>query len=389
MLDFLFSFTIITLGFLFIKSRRKLLIKDKKILNYIWFYHLFFAIIYYTYTRSNPADSNAYWRVAKNASEADYSFYLANPLGTNFMYLFNFFPSRILNLSIFSGTLFYSLISFFGFYYLYLLLKALIPINSTLFNIKLFPFLLFMPNFHFWSVGAGKDSLVFFSILALTFSILNLKNNKFLLIVSTLFLFFVRPHVFFIFLLSILIISLLRKKIKLINRITILLIAIALLFITLPIILNYVNLVNANDVQDILLRAEIQSNNLRGTDVGSSVNTSSYNFPLKVFSFLYRPLFIDYSGLFSLVSSFENLILLFLSIKVFNKRFVKALKFAPYIIKVHFCFFLLGTIMFSISLSNLGIYLRMKNMLIPSFIIFILWALSFTINQKNNKHGTR
>jgi hypothetical protein len=387
MLDLFFSLFIVILGFIFIVSRSKLQIKDKKILIYLWVYHLFFTIVYYIYTRSNSADSNAYWAEAKNSSIEDYFLYLNDPLGTNFMYLINYLPSRILDLSIFSGTVLYSLVGFIGYYYFYMLLKILIPNNSKLFNLKLFPFLLFLPNLHFWSVGAGKDTLAFFSILALNYALMYLRNNKFLFIISSLILLFTRPHVFFIFLLSIVISFVLSHEIKSKYRILLFFISSSLLLLILPTVFNYVNLVDVGNFQDIMTRAENQANNLRGDDVGSSIDTSSYSFLFKIFSFLYRPLFLDYSGLFSLISSLENLILLSISFRVFGMRFVRALKLAPFIIKLNFYFFLFGTIMFSFTLSNLGIYLRMKNMLIPSFIILILWNLSFTFIQKNNKNG--
>ena len=90
MLDFIFVAFIIIIGILFVTTKKKLLYKDKRILIYLWFYHLFFSVLYYVYTRSSPADTNAYWRVAKNASKQDYSIYFENPLGTNFMYLIKF-----------------------------------------------------------------------------------------------------------------------------------------------------------------------------------------------------------------------------------------------------------------------------------------------------------
>jgi len=153
----------------------------------------------------------------------------------------------------------------------------------------------------------------------------------------------------------------------------------------LPQVLQYVNLEKITSIDDVLYRAESQSGNLRGATVGSSIDISSYPFPLKVFSFLFRPLFFDYNGLFSIVSSFENLLLLILTIKIFNKNIFKSIIKAPFVIKVMFYFLIFGTIMFSLSLSNLGIILRMKNMFIPGFLIFILWCLSFQKEIRNNQ----
>lgn len=381
MLDILVSLSVVVVGFIFIVSRKGIQVNDKKYLIYLWVYHLFFALFYYVYTRTNSADSNTYWAEAKNASRELYFIYLNDPLGTNFMYLINYLPSRILDLSIFSGTLIYSFIGFMGFYYFYLTIKVVISKNLKLYNLKLFPFLLFLPNLHFWSVGAGKDTLVFFSILASNYAYLKLRDNKSLLAISLLILLFIRPHVFLVLLLSIILSLLIGRELKLVNRILLVFISFILLSFILPVVLNYLNLLELNEV---MTRAENQANTLRGDNIGSSVDTSSYPFIFKMFSFLYRPLFFDYSGFLSLISSLENLILLFITFKLFGNNFMRALKRAPFIIKFNFYFFLAGSILFSLTLSNLGIYLRMKNMLIPSLIFLYLWCLSSSFKQKSN-----
>jgi len=385
-LDFIFSIIIVLMGFIFIDSNKRYLTKyDQLVLKRIWVYHLFFSILYYFYSRTNSADSNGYWRVAKEATEYDLFYFISQGPGTKFMYVLNYFPAKIINLSIFTGTIFYSFLSFLGFYYFYRIIIDLVPYNSKFIKFNLFPLVLFLPNLHFWTVGTGKDTIMFFTIALFSFSLLKVNKRIHLIILSLFLMFMTRPHVAFLLLFSTSLVFLSTNKINKFQKIFFSVIFITITILVLPQVLQYVNLEKITSIDDVLYRAESQSGNLRGATVGSSIDISSYPFPLKVFSFLFRPLFFDYNGLFSIVSSFENLLLLILTIKIFNKNIFKSIIKAPFVIKVMFYFLIFGTIMFSLSLSNLGIILRMKNMFIPGFLIFILWCLSFQKEIRNNQ----
>lgn len=386
MLDFIFSIIIFLMGFIFIDSNKRYLTKyDQLVLKRIWVYHLFFSILYYFYSRTNSADSNGYWRVAKEATESDLFYFISQGAGTKFMYVLNYFPAKIINLSIFTGIIFYSFLSFLGFYYFYRIIIDLVPYNSKFIKFNLFPLVLFLPNLHFWTVGTGKDTIIFFTIALFSFSLLKVNKRIHLIILSLFLMFMTRPHVAFLLLFSTSLVFLSTNKINKSQKIFFSVIFITTTILVLPQVLQYVNLEESPSINDVLYRAKSQSDNLRGATVGSSIDISSYPFPLKVFSFLFRPLFFDYNGLFSIVSSFENLLLLILTIKIFNKNIFKSIKKAPFVIKVMFYFLIFGTIIFSLSLSNLGIILRMKNMFIPGFLIFILWCLSFQKEIRNNQ----
>jgi len=123
---------------------------------------------------------------------------------------------------------------------------------------------------------------------------------------------------------------------------------------------------------------------LSRSHTGSSLDISSYPFPLKVFTFLFRPLFFDINGIPAVVASFENLLLLILSyIVVFKNNFKSTFKNAPFVIKGMLFFLIIGTLAFSQSLGNLGIMIRMRNMFLPGLIIFILWSFSYQQELKS------
>jgi hypothetical protein len=95
-----------------------------------------------------------------------------------------------------------------------------------------------------------------------------------------------------------------------------------------------------------------------------------------VLTFLYRPFFFDINGIPALIASFENLLLLLLSVKVLRNSPFKSFRKSPFIIQGLIYFLIIGTLAFSQSLGNLGIMLRMRNMFLPGLIIFILLHLS-------------
>ncbi|MEL6812490.1 MAG: hypothetical protein AAFP76_14260 [Bacteroidota bacterium] len=383
MSDFIVSVFIVTVGFVFIywNSKDLSLYKIKK-LRHLWLYHLLFSVVFYIYTRNNAADANGYWRIAKESSAEAFQLYLSKGPGTKFMFVLNYFPAKILDLSIFAGTLIYSIIGFIGIYFFYRIIVDLIPHNYSVKGYGLFPLLLFLPSMHFWAGGVGKDTLLFFSIGMFGFALQKVGKRIPLLVLSVALSYMVRPHILIVMLMAFGGAYLISRKLQLYKRLFFFGLLISISIIILPRVLEYVS-VDDGSFSDIVSRSVTQAGHLSGQDIGSSVDISSYPFPLKVLTFLYRPLFFDIHGITSLFASFENLILLILSFKILRFKPITTFKKAPIVIKGYLLFLLLGAMILSLSLSNFGIILRMKNMFLPGFLIYIYWALSFQISHKN------
>ena len=394
MLDYIFSIIIFLIGFIFIDfNRRRVTSYDALILKKLWLYHILFILLFYFYTQNNSADANGYWNVAKNSSYSEFLYFFSQGPGTKFMYMFNYFPAKVLDLSIFTGMMFYGLLGFIGFYFFYRITLNLVSYNSKFLGIKLFPFLFFLPNLHFWSAGVGKDTLMFFSIGMFSFAILKISKRIPLIILSSLLMYMVRPHVLIMLLFAFSIAFIFSneiekgKKINTFKKVLFSGLLIGLTLFILPIVLQYVNLEESSSIKDVLNRTNEQAKNLSGSHIGSSIDISNLPFVLKMFTFLYRPLFFDFNGLSSLLASFENLLFLALTIKMVKFKFIVSYNQAPLIIKGLAIFLILGTLVFSISLSNLGIILRMKNMFVPGLLIFILWSLSYQNSNKLQKRA--
>ena len=291
-----------------------------------------------------------------------------------------------MDLSLFVGMLFYGLIGFLGLYYFYVLTIKYIPYNTKFLGVYLFPALFFLPNLHFWSAAVGKDTLMFFSIGLFCFSLQKMSKRLPLLLVSILIAFMVRPHVLLLLLVAFAFAYLFQKKIKAYKKVFLSLLLFGGSLIILPSVVQYVNLEEVS-VENVVSYSETQAGNLSGDDVGSSVSISNLPFPIKILTFLFRPLFFDIVNYFSIVSSFENFILLLISIKLLMLKPLKTFMNAPVLFKGLLIFLILGSIIFSLSLSNLGIIIRMKNMFMPGFIMYILWAFSYNYQLKINNYN--
>jgi len=353
--------------------------KDNKILNLLFFYHFAVAIIFHFYISSFGGDALYYWSEPKNMSLGEVIALLKRGSATGSIYLINFIPSKLLQLSFFTGNMLYALIGYVGFIYLYRMILGIFENKFELSKIKLLsfsliPWVLFLPNLHFWSSGIGKDCILFTCIIAFVYSLQNISRRWILLVVTIVLSLAIRPHITLFLLVAFGIGFLLDGTLKTYQKIIISLVFVVGFVAIFDYVITFIQLesIESNVIEEYATKKASQLNQATS---GSGVDISSYSFPLKVFTFLYRPIFFDINGFLAVIASFENLILLWFSTKLLFKKPWQAFKRASAIVKGMLVFFLLGTISFSLILGNLGIMLRQKNMFIPLFLLFGIWVL--------------
>lgn len=359
--------------------------RDNKNLNWLWLYHLIFAFYYYyMIMEQGGSDALKFWQGAKSITQNEALLTFFELKGTRAMYALNYIPSSVLDLSFFSGSVIYSFIGFIGLCFFYKICVDLIPYNSKVAGLFIFPALFYLPNLHFWSVAVGKDTLLFFSVGLFAFSFLNLKKRILLVILSMLLAYVVRPHIMLFLALSFSMAYLMNNKVKPYVRFFFSAIFIGVGIYVLQSVAEYAQIeeLSVGGYEEF---AERGVSNLSRAHTGSSVDVSNYPFPLKVFTFLYRPTFIDINSIPSLLAAVENLILLIFSYLILKRRVISTFKASPFIIKGLVFFLIIGTIAFSMSLGNLGIMLRMRNMFLPGMLIYIIWAFSYQYTQRLKK----
>ena len=346
--------------------------RDITILRVLWAYHLIFCIYYYFFIR---VDSYGYYLTAsEQMTSQDFWESIAIP-GTDFIFAICFLLVHAGLYSYFSLILFFSLLGYFGIVLLYKTILTVIPNNPRWGKIQLFPFLFFLPNLHLWSVPVGKDSLLFFLIALFMYSLLHMKKRVLWLIFSVFAAYYIRPHVALILLISMGIAMLFRKDLIPLFRVPIVVVFIGISAILFPMVLDHFS-IEDESTEEV---SEFMNQAAEGLNYGgSAVDISSYPYPLKVFTFLFRPFFFDINGIPALIISFENLLWLLLIIQAFRRRPLKTFKNAPFVVLFSLCFFVLGVLAFSNVMSNLGNIIRQRNMFTPSLLFCILWSFSYT-----------
>lgn len=381
-MDILFGFLFIFFGFLFINSfKRKLSQNDIASLKQLYFYHLLFGIYYYYFVYG---DSIGYWRYPKSMTFESFLYSFKEEQGTYFIYALNFFPSNVLDLSYFTGTIIYCVIGYIGLVYFYLTALDNIPNSPKFKGYNLFPFLFFVPNLHFWSCGVGKDTLLFFCIGIFVYGLMNI-TKRFLFIILALSLsYFIRPHISLFMIISFGFAFISNKNISLLSRLLFFTIMIGIAISLLPMVLKFAKIEEAT-IDNFNNFATNKASLLSKSYTSSAVDVSSYSLPLKIFTFLFRPFIFDINSIPSFLAALENTVLLILTFNVFRNRPIASFKKAPFIIQGMIYFLIIGTLTFSQSLGNLGIMIRMRNMFLPGLIIFFLWHFSY-INKGENEN---
>jgi hypothetical protein len=359
-------------------------VQNLKNVRLLWAYHLLFSIFFYYYILSEGgSDSTRYWEDAKLIENFDGFLELMYNKGTQATIAINYFPSGILGLSYFTGSLMYALLGFIGLLFYYKLTIDKIPFNSKWMGIPLFPALFFLPNLHFWTCNVGKDTLSFFVIATIFYFFNDFKKRWFIMLCTVVLGYLVRPHIILFIGISFFLGYIIRSNTKAYLKFGILLMFLAVTIILLPVVAEYAK-IQEFSVEGYEQYSSSGVANLSEAHTKSSVDVNSYPFPLKVFTFLYRPTFTDIFSVPALIAAIENLFLLLLSFMVIRRSPIKTFKAAPFIFQVSMFLLIIGTVLFSVSLGNLGIMLRMRNMFLPGLLIFILWSFSYYQERKLN-----
>jgi hypothetical protein len=339
------------------------------LINILYFYHVFFAGVYYTYALFRPSDSKQYYYLALTQSDFWKEYYHT---GTDFV---TFFAIPFVKLGLrYEGTmLLFAWFGFLGFIYAYLLFRENIQEKVRLYGMDLLTLLLFLPNMHFWTASLGKGSIIFLGLMMMSYAVSKPKKRLLTLIIGAFFVYMIRPHVM-LFVMSGITIGYLtgKEKIKPITKIWISLLMIFFLLMASDTILKMVNLENSTNLTgDFLKYSELQSERL-AEKAGSGVNMNNYSLPFKFFTFWFRPLFVDAPNFIGLIVSFENLLYLLIFFKTFNLTFFRFLRKGPRMVKMAAVTFFLTTFALTFLMSNLGIIMRQKSM-VMYFAFFVIY----------------
>ncbi|SLJ86340.1 hypothetical protein SAMN05660445_00152 [Salegentibacter salarius] len=338
-------------------------------MNSLFLYHIFFFLVYYTYATFNRSDSKSYFgRPQGGNSWLEY-------FGTSTTFI-DFISWPFINVLGFNYEMMMVLFAWFGyigFVYAYMFFRENIPIKIKVFkNFDLLMLTLFLPNMHFWTASLGKGAPIFMGLMMFAYAIKNPKSRFMTLILGSALVYFIRPHVFlFVAVGTVLGYMTGQEKISFGRKLLIYVGMIGGLIIVQDQILGVAGLEDSeNLVSDFENFSQGRSQKL--DNAGSGVSMTSYPLPLKLFTFWFRPLFFDAPGILGLIVSAENLIYLLLFFKILKKDFISFLKKSPVSVKMSLVVFFLSSFAMTFLMSNLGIIMRQKSM-VMYFLFFVIY----------------
>lgn len=387
-MDVIVVFTILVLLYLI---QRKYLIRNcnhnnsndsKYFFDFLFIIHHIFFLIYYLYSTSKKSDSLQFYEKTLTAS----SWVEFIGIGTNFIKLITFPLSRYFHLSLPAVSLIFSYLGLQGMIFFYLTAKEKISGQKKLYlNLSILELLFLLPNCHFWSSSLGKGSVMMFGIAIMMYALSNFRKRFIYFFLSLSLVLLIRPHIVFILLICVLISTLFASNIKMINRLIIAFIA----FISIFLIADFVSKFIKSDILSVFLenssiynKAQLLSNSSSGYDVGN------YNQIMKLFTFLFRPLFFDSPNVLGIVTSLENLIGIFLFIHLIYLKLNSSVKWNNFIL-FSFIFFLVSSFMLAQVSGNLGIAIRQKAQIMPLFfIVYVKTYVDYIKLGKNKMRST-
>lgn len=373
------------ISFLFIDHlKRKYAFVNARLLKTLYGYHLLLTGAYYVYVMFNPSDSKAYYYkvMGDYRGESWIDFYGTS---TTFIEFIAYPFIRYLGFSYESVMALFSILGFFGFLYFYIFFRENIRFNHRLFGFNLITIIFFLPNLHFWSSSLGKGSIIFLGIGLFFFGISNIRRRILPLIIGAVLIYHIRPHVMLVILVSsILGFIFTTRGVGLTWRLVFLT---AAAFSLVYIYQEVLMLVGLDEEQIFEEGLDMTHRATELTKATSGVDITSYNLPMKVFTFLYRPLFVDAPGVLGLIVSVENVFYLLITLMLFGKlRSIKFLLTGNFLIKTCFMSFITVTIALAQISGNLGLAMRQKSQIM---ILFLFVVVVFLDEQKLHQWRTR
>ncbi len=343
--------------------------------NYLWLLfaiHFLMSSAYMLYAFYTSSDSVAYYTVTSSADKWLPLF----GTGTRFIHFLAWPFVSILGLSYYSVMIVFSYFGYLAIVLFYLTARENIRLDNVWMNYSPIELVFFLPNLHFWSSSLGKGSSILFGLGLFIFGLSRFNRRFFPLVFGGILTFFIRPHIFFTLVASVMIgVLITRSGIKPYLRWLIFLLSVIVFVYLSDEVLKFAN----TDSLDITSSATLSHRASELSKSSSGVNIQEYGLLMKMFTFWFRPLFIDGQGAFGFIVSFENIVYVYMFI-VLVREGVFAWRTWNGWFRISFFIFLLGSFILAQVTGNLGIAMRQKAQFMPFFFILYCKALSYRQN---------
>jgi hypothetical protein len=337
--------------------------------------HFLLFIVYYIYTLSSRSDSQAYYWYTK---AVDNWFYWWGS-DTRFIQFITWPFSNFLGLSYESTMLIFCYLGFQGVVLFYLAAKENINyLPAWLGSYTAAEFVFLLPNVHFWSSSIGKGGVMLTGIGLIIFGLSRFQKRYWMIVLGAWMVYMIRGHILFIIILGAgagLFFTL--KGIKWYYKLFMIVTALTIGYLILDDLTKYTG---RNDL-NIFESEKLQHRVTQNTSATSGVDIGNYNQAQKLFTFWFRPLFIDAPGFLGVIVSFENLVYLLFAFQVLQFGLPNWKNWNGWF-RIGLFIFLFGSVALAQIAGNLGIAMRQKAQIMPLFFIIYCKAISYKANRK-------
>lgn len=342
--------------------------------SYLWILfavHFALTTVYILYAFANRSDSFSYYdRATRSGDWISLLIY-----GTTFIDFLAWPFVKLLSLSYIAVMIVFSYFGYIALLLFYLALNENVKLKPFWNNLSAKELIFLLPNVHFWSSSLGKGSVILLGLGLFIFGLsrFNRRGRGALIFLGSLLTLMIRPHIFLTLITSVMIgIFITSSGIKPYIKWLIFSIAVILFLYISQDVMKFAN----TESLDVFSSDTISNRAQELSKSKSGVNISNYNLAMKMFTFWFRPLFIDASGILGLIVSIENLFYLYF--------FAIAIKFAVLYwsdwngwFRISIFVFVLGSFILAQVTGNLGIAMRQKAQFMPFFFIVYCKAVSY------------
>lgn len=330
--------------------------------------HVAMSIVYVVYASITASDSFTYYAFVENNLRGPtwLDFYGTS---TTFIEFIGYPFIKFFGFSYGAMMVLYSWFGLIGFFYFYIVLLERIRFKHLFFGYDLLTIILLLPNLHFWSSSFGKGSIIFLGFGLFFYSLNKISTRLIPMAIGAFIMYHVRPHVMFVVLMAtILGFVFSTRGISWSIRIFIIMLSVVVFFYIYQDVLALTG-IDEDAVFEQSTNLSVRSKDLMKANSG--VDISNYSFPMKLFTFWFRPLFVDAPGIMGIIVSFENLFYLVIFSRILRWDFIAFFKQSDHVVKAAFIsFFGVSAALAQVS-GNLGLAMRQKSqvMILMMFVI--------------------
>jgi hypothetical protein len=332
-------------------------------------YHLAFSCVFFLYVEAYGGDAPYYWL------KGDFWENWTSQWGsrTRFIRWINFPFSSGLSLAGIIGHLLYGLLSFWALRELFVWAFKKLQVQSNL-EKSLLLLVFLMPNLHFWTAGIGKEAWIWTGAVMVFSGLLKPKGRWWMIVLGVLISWWVRPVNGAALIVGIALFFTLDKSLsKIWKSLVIGIICLGGAIVGHWLIRDLqIQTFNISEIQVFL---QNQYKYLERYEAGSSIPVESYHIGNKLLAMLFRPHVGDLNSWQAYAAMIENSFFLIL-LSLATLSLLRGIKIQFSLPLLSLCLYgLILTALYALTLSNLGLMMRMKSVYFPFFYLacFQLW----------------